>query len=178
MSKFNELEIKGVFLIDNFKASDERGNFVKTFHSNEFDEISMEVNFKESFYTYSKQNVIRGLHFQNPPFDHEKLVYVSSGSILDVILDIRKESATFGKAISVKIDAFGKSIFIPKGCAHGFCTPFNEAIVHYSVTSVHNQLSDTGIHWQSIPFDWPVIDPIISERDNNFIQLKDFITPF
>ncbi len=178
MSKFQELEIAGVFLIDNFKASDERGIFIKTYHAKEFEEVNLEVNFKESFFTFSKQNVIRGLHFQTPPFDHEKLVYVSSGSIIDVILDLRKDSTTFGKVISVQLDAFGKSLFIPKGCAHGFCTPHNDAIVHYNVTTMHNQQHDDGIHWQSIPFDWPIVNPIVSTRDQNFVSFAHFNSPF
>jgi dTDP-4-dehydrorhamnose 3,5-epimerase len=178
MSKFHELEIAGVFLVDNFKAMDERGSFVKTFHTNEFNEINLDITFKESFYTHSKQNVIRGLHFQTPPSDHEKLVYVSSGSILDIILDLRKNSATFGRVISVKLEAFGKSIFIPRGCAHGFCTPDSDAIVHYNVTSIHNQQHDAGIHWNSIPFDWPIVNPIVSARDQNFISFENFKSPF
>jgi dTDP-4-dehydrorhamnose 3,5-epimerase len=122
MKSFKELRIPGVYLVDNFRAKDERGIFVKTFHKDSSKEIGFNEEFKESFYSQSVKDVIRGMHFQAPPFDHNKLVYVTAGKILDVILDIRSSSPTFGKAVSVELDEFGSSVLIPKGCAHGFLT--------------------------------------------------------
>jgi dTDP-4-dehydrorhamnose 3,5-epimerase len=118
------------------------------------------------------------MHFQLPPNDHEKLIYVSEGKILDVILDIRKFSPTYGKFVFVELHQFGSSIFIPKGCAHGFLSISKTATVTYNVTSVYNSESDSGILWNSFGFDWGVNYPIMSERDQSFVSLIDFNSPF
>lgn len=118
--KIKELEISGVFLIDNFHVEDERGVFVKTFHVEQFQEAGLETHFQESYYTQSVKGVIRGMHFQVPPGDHHKLVYLTEGEVLDVIVDLRRSSSTFQRAIGVTLKSFGSSVYIPKGCAHGF----------------------------------------------------------
>ena len=175
---FESLEIEGAFLVHNFFAEDYRGSFVKTFHIEEFKKIGFQGSFEESYYSKSFKNVIRGMHFQLPPNDHEKLVYVSDGSILDVVLDLRRESVTYGKHVSVRLDAFGNSIFIPKGCAHGFLTISENATVIYNVTTVYNKEADAGILWNSFGMNWKVDAPILSQRDINFSQFSNFKSPF
>lgn len=172
------LEIEGCYLIENFVAHDNRGCFVKTFHEEIFCNEGLQINFRESYYSISKKNVIRGMHFQTPPHEHDKIVYVTKGEILDVVLDIRKASATYGKYISVKLNAHNYSIYIPKGCAHGFVTISEEAIVMYNVSSVYNSSADGGILWNSFEFDWLEINPILSERDKSFQSFKEFNSPF
>ena len=176
--EFKELNIAGVFQIKNFIAKDNRGVFVKTFHEDQFVSLGFNGKFTESYYSQSVQNVIRGMHFQLPPNEHEKLVYVTEGKILDVILDLRKSSLTFGKYLSIELHEFGSSLFIPKGCAHGFLTLSNTATVVYNVTSIYNTKSDTGILWNSFGFDWGINNPILSDRDQSFFSFAEINSPF
>jgi len=173
MIRFIEQFIQGVFLVDNFIAKDARGLFVKTISASKLESISFQHSFKESYYSISYRNVIRGMHFQTPPYDHDKLVYVTDGNILDVVLDIRKSSPTYGKYISFNLSAFGSSVIVPKGCAHGFLTLSETATVVYNVTSEYAPTADNGILWNSFGFNWGVKDPIISERDNSFPEFSD-----
>uniref|UniRef100_UPI0035632619 dTDP-4-dehydrorhamnose 3,5-epimerase family protein n=1 Tax=Ilyobacter sp. TaxID=3100343 RepID=UPI0035632619 len=115
--KLIKTELKGVFIIETFHAEDERGSFTKTYNKKFFKENKLCSKFKESYYSVSKKDVIRGMHFQLPPHDHEKLVYVIKGKIIDVILDLRKKSETYGKYISIELSEENRhSIYIPKGC--------------------------------------------------------------
>ena len=119
--KFKESDIPGVFEVDMFHAADERGSFTKTFHNDAFELQGLENNFRESFFSLNKKNVIRGMHFQSPPYDHAKYVYCTSGRILDVILDIRSNSHTYGKYICIEISPENhKGIYMPSGVAHAF----------------------------------------------------------
>lgn len=176
--RVQELELSGLFSIDNFQSIDSRGLFVKTFNSESFELINFSDSIKESYYSKSNKGVLRGMHFQLPPFDHEKIIYVTDGVIKDVILDLRTSSKTFGKYVEIEMYENEKAILIPKGCAHGFLTISNSATVVYNVTSVHVKESDSGIHWNSFGYDWKVNNPIISERDNDLTNFKDFISPF
>lgn len=176
--EFKELGIAGLFEITNFVARDNRGIFVKTFHEADFKTIGFENQFAESYYSQSVKNVIRGMHFQTPPYDHEKLVYVTEGKITDVIVDLRKASSTFGKYINIQLEAFSNSVFIPKGCAHGFLTVSEMATVVYNVTTVYNPNHDTGIRWNSFGFNWIINNPIIAKRDQEFISFEEFKSPF
>jgi dTDP-4-dehydrorhamnose 3,5-epimerase len=176
--KFQGLAIEGCYLINNFVSNDNRGTFVKTFHGEEFQRMGLQTEFKESYYSLSHQNVIRGMHFQTPPYEHDKLVYVTQGDILDIVLDIRKTSKTFGQSISVQLNALNDSIYIPKGCAHGFLTLSSEAIVVYNVSTVYNPSADSGILWDSFDFDWKISNPIISKRDSSFESFKSFKSLF
>lgn len=178
MTNFIPLKIKGLYEVNNFSAEDDRGIFVKTFHEGFFKNIDFNGVFKESYYSKSYKNVIRGMHFQVPPMDHEKLVYVSDGEILDVIIDVRKSSPTYKIFETIRLSAFGNSVFIPKGCAHGFLTLSDTATVVYNVTTVYNADCDAGILWNSFGLDWKVDLPVISKRDQLFKRLEDFDSPF
>src|SRR5215203_2613582 len=103
MTWFNTAAIEGVVTIDNFHSEDIRGLFVKTYHAEKFREAGVGEIFKESYYSRSIKNVIRGMHFQTPPHDHMKMVYVTQGEIIDVVLDLRRSSSTFGKSIAVNL---------------------------------------------------------------------------
>ena len=177
--KIESTELEGVYVIDNFNTADERGLFVKTFNSNTFKENILDFKIRESYYSVSKKNVIRGMHFQLPPHDHEKIVYVPKGSILDVILDLRKKSKTYKKYISVTLsDENKKSIFIPKGLAHGFKSLENDTITVYNVATEYNSKADMGVRFDSFGFNWDTEEPILSQRDNAFDFFNEFKTPF
>ncbi len=170
---------EGLFIIQHEVFTDNRGLFVKTYNQGVFKKLGIDLNIKERYYSISQKNVIRGMHFQTPPEDHIKLVTVISGKILDVILDIRKKSPTFGKTISIEIEfGEGKTIYIPKGFAHGFAALEDNTIVEYNQTTGYAPNNDAGIKYNSFGFEWGIAKPIISERDNSFISLSNFVTPF
>jgi dTDP-4-dehydrorhamnose 3,5-epimerase len=176
--ELEDLPLEGAYLIKSKPSLDTRGIFLKTYHKGMFDELGLQFDFQETYYSVSKKDVIRGMHFQTPPADHQKIVYVTDGEILDILLDLRKKSRSYGKFITIKLNELGSSIYIPKGLAHGFLTLSESATVVYNVSSVYSQENDTGILWSSFGFEWPVTSPIISERDKKFMELKNFVTPF
>lgn len=177
--KIIKTDLRGLYIIEPKIFKDERGVFVKVFHEQAFKEADLLSNFKESFYSISKKDVIRGMHFQIPPFDHTKLVYTVEGKILDAILDIRKNSPTHGKYISVELSSQNrKAVYIPSGFAHGFVVKSDSATVIYMQTTIHSPEYDRGIRWDSFGMDWGIKDPIISERDRNFPSLDEFESPF
>ena len=134
---------------------------------------------RETYYNISNKNVIRGMHFQVPPYDHSKLIKCVRGEILDVILDIRKESSTYLKYDVISLNENdNKSIFLPKGIAHGFLSKKKNTIVLYHVSSVYNPNCDKGILWNSFGFDWPTNNPILSNRDQNLEHINEFKSPF
>lgn len=177
--KIESTELEGVFIIDNFNAADDRGLFVKSFSKNTFKENNLDFEIRESYYSISNKNVIRGMHFQLPPYDHEKLVYVPKGSILDVVVDLRKKSKTYKKFISVTLSGENKkSIFIPKGLAHGFKSLENDTITVYNVATEYNSKADMGVRFDSFGFNWDTEEPILSQRDKAFDFFYEFKTPF
>lgn len=165
--------IQGVYEIENKVFKDQRGGFVKTFNADQFESHGLDVDFKESFYSVSRKNVIRGMHFQLSPYDHSKLVYVTDGEILDVVVDVRPGSDTFGQYVSARLSSENaKSLYMSKGFAHGFLTLSEQATVVYLTTTVHSPEYDTGIRWDSFGFDWLGVEqPIISDRDKAFSSL-------
>lgn len=173
--KLIQTELEGVFIIENFYSSDERGSFTKTYHNEFFEKYGLCTDFKESYFSISKKNVIRGMHFQLPPHDHKKLVYVAKGEVTDVILDMRKSSNTFGKAISIVLnDSNHRSVYIPTGLAHGFRSMVDNTIMIYNVSTVYNNETDFGLRFDSIDFNWDVSAPIISNRDRSLITFEEF----
>ncbi|GGF20580.1 dTDP-4-dehydrorhamnose 3,5-epimerase [Hymenobacter cavernae] len=176
--KVKPTALEGVMVLDNFVSQDKRGTFVKTFHAQSFQANALASEFKESYYSESYKNVIRGMHFQLPPHEHDKLVYVTQGDILDVIVDLRQTSGTYLQHVAIPLSANQQSVYIPRGCAHGFLTLSDTATVVYNVTSVYEPSADAGIKWDSIGFDWPVTEPIISDRDNAFVSMRDFPSAF
>lgn len=173
--EFQELDLKGVLKFTGFFAEDSRGHFFKNFSSSWPQKSIHNFHPQESFFSFSHHNVIRGLHFQIPPHDHQKIVCPLTGKILDVVLDLRKSSETYGQAIGIELDSSkGEGIYIPSGFAHGFLTlDPNGALVSYLQTSPHSPSHDQGILWSSINFNWSVINPILSERDQSFPELKN-----
>ncbi len=172
-------ELDGVKIIKNFYSSDSRGSFTKIINEDDFLKNGMVCDFKESYYSMSNKDVVRGMHFQIPPYDHEKLVNVIKGCVVDVLLDLRKDSKTYGRCSSVMLkDSEHLSLYIPKGFAHGFKCLEDNTIMLYNVTSVYNRECDCGVLWSSIPYDWNIENPILADRDKGFVRLEDFKSPF
>ncbi|SMD34352.1 dTDP-4-dehydrorhamnose 3,5-epimerase [Reichenbachiella faecimaris] len=170
-----EAKIPGLFLVENNLLRDNRGTFLKTFQKSVFEKAHSDLNFSESYYSVSQKDVIRGMHFQIPPEDHHKLIYVPKGKILDVVLDLRKQSDTFGQFESFELSSENaKAVLIPKGCAHGFRSLEDDTITIYAVTTEYNNVLDLGIKWESFGFNWGISKPIISARDLSFPSLEDF----
>jgi len=158
---------------------DARGRFVKTWHPDLFSAHGIHMPIAEEFYSVSERDVIRGMHFQTPPHDHEKLVYCVAGKVLDVVLDLRSSSATYGRSWSWELSPDnGHIIYIPKGFGHGFLSLAHGSVMIYKTSTVHAPSHDTGVRWDSFGFAWPVAAPVISERDRQLPPLGEFKTPF
>ena len=171
--------LHGLFVIEPKTFTDRRGSFTKVFREDLLENHGLKTDFQESYYSVSSKGVIRGMHFQVPPAAHSKLVYVNQGSILDVVLDIRRNSPTFGQHYKLKIRSNSLTyMYIPMGCAHGFLSLENNTVVTYLQTSSYNQECDKGINYNSFGMDWNITSPIISERDISFVDFKKFKTPF
>jgi dTDP-4-dehydrorhamnose 3,5-epimerase len=176
-----EQKISGMFVIECFQASDTRGRFVKTFHPQMMTQIQAQFQLREEFYSISRRNTIRGMHFQTPPFDHQKIVYCVSGRVLDVLVDLRTESPTYRQYCSLELSASDSQlVFIPRGLAHGFLALEDDSILVYKTDCEYAPDNDSGIHWNSFGFRWPIddSDAVLSSRDSAFPSLAEFKSPF
>jgi len=179
MFEITQAKIGGVRIIRPVVQHDFRGFFVKTVHKEFFAENGIPTDFVEQYYSVSMRNVLRGLHFQTPPYDHYKLVTCIEGDVFDVVVDLRRRSTTYGQYMSFELNGLrADSIFVPLGCAHGFYVRSERAIVLYNVSTLHAPAHDTGIHWDSVRIAWPTASPIVSERDAAFPPLAALDTPF
>ena len=179
MFNIRESGIPGCIEIQPAVHEDPRGRFVKVFHETEFRKLGLETEFREEYYSTSRRNVIRGMHFQAPPFDHVKLVYCTEGSVFDVAVDLRRNSPHFGQFASFELGAEkGNAIYIAKGFAHGFCVTSANATLVYKVSTVYSPAHDQGIRWDSVGIPWPSELPLVSDRDGALPPLADFRSPF
>jgi dTDP-4-dehydrorhamnose 3,5-epimerase len=176
---FSSSLLPGCFLVENYSSNDNRGSFEKIFNIKNFEAKGLSCSWAEQYYSISNKNVLRGMHFQVPPYQHQKLVTCISGKILDVVFDLRAESEAYGKYDYFELsDKFSTSIYVPEGVAHGFLTLSDKAVVLYNVTSIHSTEHDAGISWDSIGFDWPILNPVLSERDRGLPRFGDYCSPF
>jgi dTDP-4-dehydrorhamnose 3,5-epimerase/CDP-3, 6-dideoxy-D-glycero-D-glycero-4-hexulose-5-epimerase len=171
-------ELDGVFVLKPNVFEDARGSFVKTYHEELFASCGIKFSPKEEFFSTSRKNVLRGMHFQQPPAAHDKLVYCPAGRVLDVVLDLRAK-AKGARCISRELSAQNREmLFIPVGCAHGFLALEDDSMMVYQTSTVHSPSHDAGVLWNSFGFGWPLKNPILSERDQKFPALRDFKSPF
>lgn len=176
---FQKTAIESCYIFKSSLFKDLRGSFTKVFSTAAFQEIGMNIPVAEVFVSNSHQNVLRGMHFQVPPQDQVKIVSCLSGRILDVVLDLRKKSATYGQAFGFELSPAQEStLIIPRGCAHGFYSFEDNSIVSYVVETNHDKAADQGVLWSSFDFEWPAKNPIVSVRDAQLPSLKDFANPF
>lgn len=174
--------INGLKLIEPKVFGDHRGYFFESFHQERFDNLIGEtVHFMQDNESCSGVNVLRGLHFQKPPYAQGKLVRVVQGSVLDVALDIRTNSPTYGKHFSVVLSAENKlQLWIPPGFAHGFVSLAENTIFQYKCTQYYSPEYEGCIMWNDpiLMIDWKTNSPMISEKDKNGLPFADFISPF
>ncbi len=171
--------ISGCFELQPKVFEDTRGRFVKVYHDLAFAEKGLKTHFAEEYYSISNKNVIRGMHFQLPPRDHVKVVYCVQGEVMDVVVDLRIGSPTYGQYATFELSADkANSIYIPKGMAHGFCVLSELAIMVYKVSTIYSPEHDAGISWDSMGIPWPSMDANLSVRDQSFPSFKQFDSPF
>ena len=160
--------IEGLLVIKPKIFADDRGYFFESWSKAAFKKEGLHLNFVQDNQSLSVKGVLRGLHFQNPTFAQGKLVSVIKGAVLDVVVDIRKNSATFGKHFSLVLSGENKiSFWIPPGFAHGFITLEEDTIFSYKCTEVYNKQSEGSIVWndKDLNIDWGMEDPIVSGKD-------------
>jgi dTDP-4-dehydrorhamnose 3,5-epimerase len=173
--------IEDLLIIDPQLFKDDRGFFYESYNKNDLDKV-INIVFVQDNESKSNRGVIRGLHFQAPPFEQTKLVRCICGNILDVAVDLRTSSKTYGKFFSIELSSENnKQLFVPKGFAHGFQVLSETAIVNYKVDNFYNPKSDSGIIWKdkNLSIDWNLdLKPILSVKDLNLISFKDLKSPF
>jgi dTDP-4-dehydrorhamnose 3,5-epimerase len=179
MFALRKTEIDGFIELQPSVQSDDRGSFVKTFHRGFFEANNLPANFSEQYYSTSKRGVVRGFHFQLPPHDHAKLVYCTAGEIMDVALDLRTDSPTYGRTSSMTLSASRANLaLLVSGLGHGFCVLSQTATVVYNVTTTYAPAYDAGIRWDSADVSWPDPHPLVSPRDAGLPRLSEFHSPF
>ena len=172
---FKSLEIPEVVLIEPKVFGDERGFFMETYKMSDFVAAGIKQNFGQDNHSRSTKGVLRGLHYQNPPFAQGKLVRAIKGEIFDVAVDIRKGSPTYGKWVGAILSEENKKVlYIPEGFAHGFCVLSEVAEVTYKSSNVYSPQSETGIIWndEKLNISWPIENPILSGRDTSWLTLR------
>ncbi|MFL2639465.1 MAG: dTDP-4-dehydrorhamnose 3,5-epimerase [Flavobacteriaceae bacterium] len=179
--KISKTFINDLLIIEPELFKDERGFFYESYNKNNFDNV-INLVFVQENESKSYKGVVRGLHFQIPPFEQAKLVRCVSGKILDISVDLRKNSKTYGKYFSVELSSENnKQLFIPKGFAHGFQVLSETANVNYKVDNFYNPKSDSGIIWndKDLLIKWNHdIEPILSKKDSNLESFKNLKSPF
>ncbi len=178
--EFIETEIQDLFIIKPKVFGDERGYFYESFNQKEFSKIS-DLVFVQDNQSMSNAGVLRGLHFQAPPFSQGKLVRVINGSVLDVVVDIRTKSKTFGKVFSIELTAENKTmLWIPPGFAHGFSTLIDSTIFQYKCTNYYNKDSEGCLLWndKDLNIDWRIENPILSDKDKLGVEFSNLKSPF
>jgi len=174
-----ETEFPGLVVLQPRIFQDHRGTFVKTFHADLFQSLGLKFTPQEEFFSTSNQGVLRGMHFQLPPAAHAKLVYCVSGSVLDVVLDLRRSSPMYGRSYARSLNSVNRELlFIPVGFAHGFLALVEGTTMVYQTDTVHAPAQDAGILWNSFGFSWPAPQPELSSRDAAFPPWQNFQSPF
>ena len=177
--KFIETDIEGLVIVEPKVFFDSRGYFFEQYNKEKFDEYFGDTNFIQDNESKSSKGVLRGFHFQKPPFEQAKLVRCIDGEILDIALDLRKQSKTFGKYKKIILSAENKKqLFIPKGFAHAFLVLSETAVISYKVDNFYNKESESGIVWNDpdLNIKWPKFKNfVISEKDKELLSLKELI---
>ncbi|MDB4024228.1 dTDP-4-dehydrorhamnose 3,5-epimerase [Flavobacteriaceae bacterium] len=177
--KINKTFIEDLLIIEPQLFKDERGFFYESYNKNNLD---INIVFVQDNESKSYKGVIRGLHFQTPPFEQTKLVRCVSGNILDVAVDLRTNSKTYGKSFSIELSSENnRQLFVPKGFAHGFQVLSEIAIVSYKIDNYYNPDSDSGLIWndKDLSIDWNLdLKPILSKKDLKLISFKELKSPF
>ncbi len=173
--------LENLLIIQPTVFEDGRGYFFESFSKKQFQLHGIDVEFVQDNQSMSQAGVLRGLHFQNPPYAQGKLARVIKGAVKDVVVDIRKKSATYGKHFTIELNEKNKiMLWIPPGFAHGFLTLQNETIFSYKCTNIYNKESEDCILWndKDLSINWEIENPIISEKDKLGKKFVDFTSQF
>lgn len=180
--KFTPLKIPGSFVIHGEPRRDHRGYFLRTFDEGLFSGAGLSTEFVQENQSRSlEKHTIRGLHFQAPPHAETKFIRVVKGALLDVFVDLRLGSPTYGCYEAVELSEENlNQLWVPRGCAHGFCTLTEDVVIVYKVDSAYHPQSEGGVRWNDseLGIPWPTSSPILSEKDAKQPYLKDFKSPF
>lgn len=179
--EFQKTPLEGVMLVKPKVFEDHRGHFFESFRRDAFIENGITLDFIQDNQSLSNKGTLRGLHFQKPPFEQGKLVRVLKGAVLDVAVDIRQHSPTFGQSYSVELNEENKwMLYIPPGFAHGFETLVDNTIFVYKCTQYYNPESEGGLKWDcpDLQIPWRLQSHQLSQKDELNPLLKNFITPF
>lgn len=176
-----ETHIKGLFIIKPKVFEDTRGYFFESYNENAFHKAGIISEFLQDNQSLSHTGVLRGLHFQAPPFAQGKLVRVITGAVLDIAVDIRKKSPTYGQHVAIELTEENKTMFyIPEGFAHGFLTLRDHTIFSYKCTNLYQKESEGTVLWNDVDLkiDWNIANPILSEKDKVGTKFNEFVSPF
>jgi dTDP-4-dehydrorhamnose 3,5-epimerase len=176
-----ETKIKDLLIIKPKVFEDARGYFFESYNEGVFKQHGIDADFIQDNQSLSNSGVLRGLHFQAPPFAQGKLVRVINGAVLDIAVDIRKKSPTYGQHVSIKLTEENKTMFyIPPGFAHGFLTLRDKTIFSYKCTNLYNKASEGTVLWndRDLHINWDIQNPILSEKDIMGTPFKEFNSPF
>jgi dTDP-4-dehydrorhamnose 3,5-epimerase len=168
--------LPGAFIVDLDRRVDERGFFARSWCRREFEEMGLDADLVQCSISHnSHRGTLRGMHWQDAPYEEAKLVRCTRGAIWDVIIDLRLESPTYTKYLAMELSAdSGRGLYIPAGIAHGFVTLVEESDVSYQMSAYHEPTAARGVRWDDPAFgiSWPVTDPIIHPRDAGY---PDFV---
>jgi|TARA_B110000114_G_scaffold181853_1_gene220089 dTDP-4-dehydrorhamnose 3,5-epimerase len=181
--KFIKTDISDVYIIEPSVFGDDRGYFLESFNLGKFEENVCPIKFVQDNESKSSKGVLRGLHFQKPPFNQAKLVRCIEGNVMDVAVDIRKGSPTYGKHVAVELSGENKrQLFVPRGFAHGFAVLSESAVFAYKVDNTYAPEYDSGIRYDDIELniDWGFSNEEVqlSEKDKNLVNFIDLDSPF
>jgi dTDP-4-dehydrorhamnose 3,5-epimerase len=174
-------KLDGLLIIDPRVFGDGRGYFFESFNARVFNDSGLPTEFRQDNESRSGRGVLRGLHFQEPPFEQGKLVRVARGAVMDVSVDIRKASPTYGQWAAFELSEQNKRmLWIPPGFAHGFAALEDDTVFIYKCTKVYNRDSENSIRWDDpeLDIDWGIDDPIISEKDSRAPLFSELKSPF
>jgi len=183
--QFTPLDIDGVYLIEPQRFSDDRGFFSETFRQSRFREATgISAEFIQDNFSFSKlRGTVRGLHYQSPPFAQGKLVRCTRGEVMDVAVDVRKGSETYGQSVQAKLSAEnGRQIWVPEGFLHGFATLTDNCEVVYKVTNYYSGAHDGNVRWNDpeLDIDWGISndEAVLSDKDKIAPLFTEWVTPF
>ena len=176
------LKLSGTYEILLQPRRDERGYFMRVYDADTFRTGDLTTEWVQENQAFSsRKGVVRGLHFQKPPFSETKFVRVVHGAVLDVFVDLRRDSKSYGQWDALELTSQNqRALYLPRGFAHGYCTLSDESLVLYKVDSRYSPDAEGGIRWDDpdLAIPWPVENPLISAKDSKWTLLREFVTPF
>ena len=179
--KLIKTDFEGLTIIESQVFEDSRGYFYEGFNQRSLQSQGLDIEVIQTNISESEKDVVRGLHFQNPPFEQGKLIRVLKGAVLDVVVDIRTGSTTFGKHFMIELSEKNKkALWVPPGFAHGFRTLENHTLFYYDCTQVYNKDSEGSIRWNDpeLAIDWGIDHPTLSEKDGKAPYFQAFESRF